>query len=130
MYELLQQLKLENKIVEYSKQVQILDLLDEKEVKNLKGELEKIAKEVTCLPKSESEKLLREIKNLREKAEVELLRREEWKIKYFWPVVGLTGVSSFAAGYGLSKKFNKYDLEKFCAYLESELKENGAQENS
>gem|GEM_PF-6126512 len=89
-----------NKLYEFERESLLLSNYSNDEIKDFLNRLKKFGKE------TDSKVILEKIKEIESKAKYEILRREEWKLNLFFPLI----LTSFLAGSFYMQKFYQEKL--------------------
>ena len=111
---LIDEIKIENRIWEMKEKVKFLEIYGNEELERMKSEIKEIlnSKYLTSSETSELRNIYSTISN-------EKIRRERWKIDYFYPVIGISFTLGFIFGGLTTKALLDYDLKKFVEYLQT-----------
>lgn len=111
---LIEEIKLENKLLEVRNKVKFLEIYENKELEGMEKEIKEILNS-KYLTSSETN----ELKNISFLISYEKIRREKWKIDYFYHTMGTTFILGFVLGSLTTKALLDYDLKKFVEYLQT-----------
>lgn len=121
--QLLEELKIENMVNEFQNKVLDLSIYEINELKKMEEEIRELKISILQNFKSyRKEKMLQILNEAETKIKLAIYEKEEWKINYFYPAILTSSLIGFGLGSFVTKNLLDYDFEKFCKYLESNLR--------